>query len=322
MKKFLGILFLALLLNGCDDGDATVEQISFDESNIVSCPYNKNLIFKITENRVMIVNLTSSETTFENNPGSRSVAIGSGAAVTYRVYSGALNSETLCNNPAPITPVAILEWPATRGTMEVTTTIIPNEPNTETGQVTIKQYRHAVVLRNLELTKSDGTTQVLGDYPLGNYITTPENTLSFDFLEDNPLAKCPSANTVYNATNIAGEGMYIQNLDTATLLNSTILNTPKTVNIGSAQNTLVYRLFDGSIASGQNENYFCNGAATPGTKEEWVAIAGTIEVVTVTNTPGYKHTFRLKNVTFKKKDNNSTFYFGNDMLFGELLTLD
>ncbi|MFT3793178.1 hypothetical protein [Flavobacterium sp.] len=325
MKKFLGLLFLVFLLNGCDHGDASVEQITFDDSNIASCTNDQNLFFKITENRVMILRLGSgvNPQPFQNDPGARTVNVGSGLSVSYRVYSGALNSQTLCSNPAPLTPVAILEWPAARGTMEIITTIIPKEPNPETGQIEIANYRHAVVLKNLELTKSDGTTQVLGDYPLGNYLTTPTD-LALDFEEADELKICSSTNKVYNAQNIASEGLSIENISPA-LLDSSILNTPKTALVGSTENILIYRLFEGNIPAGENQNFFC-GNLVVGVREQWqglngvVGSSGIIEVITTTTSNGFKHSFRLKNVTFKKKDNNSTFFYGIDMPIGELLT--
>jgi hypothetical protein len=58
--------------------------------------------------------------------------------------------------------------------------------------------------------------------------------------------------------------------------------------------------------------------------EEWVAqpgvtgTSGIIEVTTTTNGTGYLHTIKLKGVTFQK--GNNTFYYGNDILYGNLLT--
>ncbi len=316
MKKFLGILFVFLVLAGCDDGDATVDAVSFDDSSVASC---NNLVFKITENRAMILKFDNVAEAFINDPTPdgtpRAVAVGTGVDASYRVYSGALSAETICIAPAPIEPVAILEWPAESGTVQITTLLVPKPADPVTGQIGISKYRHTIVLKDLRLKKPDGTTQVFTDYPLGTYLTDPENNLPFGF-DAEDVRLCPTTNTLYNAQTSGAEGLYVQNVDVS-LLDTTVLNQPKTATLGQTNNVLVYRLLASSIPTGENENYFCSGSSSPAVKEEWRAVEGTIEVITTEEAGHFKHTIRLKNVRFKK--GNSTFYYGNDMLYGELL---
>lgn len=323
MKKIFGLLFLVFIMNGCDDGDATVDAITFDDTNALNCG---QLVYKITENRAMIIKFNSVASiaeAFVNDPGVRTKSVGTDASVIYRVYNGAVIPDALCATPPPIYPSAVLEWPASKGTIEVTTSSILSEPNPETGQTKINKYRHRIIFKGLELNKPDGSSQIYNEYVLGNFETNPTNTLPFSF-EADQVKLCPSNTTLYNAQNSGAEGLYIQNLDPA-LLDTSVLNTPKTKIITDTENVLIYRLLAGSIPSGQNENYFCSGSDNPAVKEEWRGVGGAnglnaaIEVITTTNSgSGFLHTIRLKNVTFRK--GNSTFFYGYDMLYGELLT--
>lgn len=315
MKKFLGILFAFLVLAGCDDGDATVDSISFDDSNVAVC---NNLVFKITENRAMILNFDNvaqafvKDATLEGSP--RQFTVGSDVEVTYRVYSGALSSTVFCSSPPPIDPAAILEWPAESGKVEITTTLVPTEPDPTTGQIGISTYRHSVVLKDLRLKKPDGTTQVFTEYLLGTYQTNPDNALSLVF-DPEDVRLCPDTNLVYNAPNNGGKGLFIQNIDAA-LLDTSVLGTVKSAAITNVNNIVVYRLLEAAIPAGTNENYFCTGATSPATKEEWRAVSGTIEVVTIIEAGYYKHSIRIKNAWFRK--GNSQFFYGPDRLYGEL----
>ena len=107
--------------------------------------------------------------------------------------------------------------------------------------------------------------------------------------------------------------LVIENPDADLIQNSGTVTRP----IGNTSNKLVYRLYNESLPASLVD-YFC-GTSTPNTptvKEEWIATEGTIEIVNTTS-GGFLHTFRLKNVTFKR--GNSSFYYGDDILYGELL---
>jgi hypothetical protein len=320
MKKFFGLLFLVFLLNGCDDGDVTVDSITFDEVDALTCNL---LVYKITENQAMIIKLPENSNAFSNEPTSglpRIKTIGSDINVTYRIYSGTVTADAICASPPPIAPIATTEWIATAGTVEITTIPVYAEADPETGQQKISKYRHAIVFRNIKFAKPDGTDQSYDPYVFGNFYTNPTYTLPLDF-DPTEVALCPSTNTLYNAKNGGKEGLYIQNFDASLL--STDLGV-KTANIGQTNNKVIYRYFIGTLASGANEDYFCSAntlATPPGTAEEWLAADGNgtngiIEVTTTSFGSGVKHTIRLKGVTFRR--GNSTFYYGNDMPYGEL----
>ncbi|HMI07265.1 MAG TPA: hypothetical protein VK528_06950, partial [Flavobacterium sp.] len=179
MKKFLGILVLVFLLNGCDDGDVTVNIIDFDGSAVGACGL---LAYKLTENRALIIKLPGEQddlsaftNAFANDatPADTptTLDIPGEATVTYRAYNGNISSDVLCSNPPPISPIAVEEWTATAGSIEITTTQINNAPNAETGQVTISKYQHSIVLKNMKYLKPDGTNQEEPFRALGNYST-------------------------------------------------------------------------------------------------------------------------------------------------------
>ncbi|SCY79209.1 hypothetical protein [Flavobacterium caeni] len=325
MKKFFGLLILVGLLASCDDGDVTVDTITFDDVDAKTCGL---LVYKLTENQAMIITLPSGSDAFVNEPTAagnpRTKTIGGGINVTFRTYSGTVTDPVLCTTPAPISPIATTEWLATAGTVEITTTPVYSEPNPETGQIRLNRYRHAVVFRNIKFAKPDGTDQSYSEYVFGNYFTNPTYSLPLSFVPEN-VALCPSTNTFYNAQNGGKEGLYIQNFDAA-LLSTDNLGVAKTAVIGQANNRVVYRYFIGTLPSGGNQDYFCSSGTTlatpPGTAEEWIAADGNngngiVEVTTTLFGSGYKHTIRLRGVTFVK--GASSFYYGNDILIGELI---
>lgn len=319
MKKIFGLLFLVLLVNSCDDGDATVQTVTFDDTDAKTCG---ELIYRITENRVMILKLNdATDGLFVNDPTAegviRTASIPAMATVTYREYDGTLTGSTLCDSPPPLTPIATLEWQAAEGTVEVTTTAILSTPNTETGATTISKYRHRIVFRNLKLVKPDGTTQNYPEYVFGNYDTPVTNTLPFQF-EALDVEVCPATNTIYNAQNSGAEGLYIQNYS-ATMLDTSNLGTPRSFAIGLDENAVIYKLLASSIPAGGNADYFCTGSTTPIPLEQWQAVEGTIEVTTSQTADYFEHEIRLKNVYFQK--GNSRFYYGDNILYGTLRIL-
>jgi hypothetical protein len=324
MKKYLGLLAFLILLNGCDDGDLTVEAINFTNVTAGSCG---EIIYKINGTEALFIKIPATLEPFKNELTSvgspRPFAIGGDIVVRYRGYNGPVSAENICPNVIqPITPVATVEWIATAGTIEITTTPIYSAPDAVTGRVTLEKYNHNIVIRGLKFSKPDGE-QFYDVFTFGDY-TTDATDLGLVFPSSNAHI-CPSGNTIYNIADSRSEGIFIQNIDPA-LLSITTLNVPKTGLISSATNKLSYRLLQTAIGVDAVEDYFCSSAipSSPEVNEEWLAddgvanVSGIIEVTTTTNGPSFLHTIRLKGVTFRK--GASTFYFGNDILFGEIIT--
>lgn len=320
MKKFLGLLVFILVLNGCNDGDMKIETINFEDVQAASCG---ETIYKLNGNEALYLKIPESQNAFINDitpaGAPRTILIGGQVSVTYRAYNGPVTMANICSTPGPITPVATQEWIATSGTIEIATIAVYSSPDATTGAVKILKYIHNITFKNIVFAKPSGT-QVYETFPFGEY-STPATTLPMNFNPED-VAVCPSGNLLYNARTNGIEAMYIQNFD-ANLLSIANLGVAKTGLISAASNTLVYRLFETALTT-NNEAYFCGGLpAVPAINEEWVAnsgvenVSGIIEVTTTTNGSGYLHTIRLKAVTFQK--DNSTFYLGDNVLFGLLL---
>lgn len=56
MKRILSLLAFTLLLNSCDDGNLTQENISFDTVSVQKCATNQ-LLYKLKDNEALILKL-------------------------------------------------------------------------------------------------------------------------------------------------------------------------------------------------------------------------------------------------------------------------
>ncbi len=312
MKKILQLLILVLLLNGCDDGDVAVETINFDDITANSCG---EIIYKLKEEESLFMNIPASKNAFANDETGagipNKIQIGGDVSVKYRFYDGKVSVDNICMIAGPITPVAIEEWVATSGTIEITTTARYSNPDATTGQNKIIKYNHYIVFKNIVFAKPDGTDIKYETFVFGDYLTNA-TALPFSF-DPKLVANCPTNSKIYNARNSGVESLVIENPDSDLIQNSGTVTRP----ISSTSNKLVYRLYNTSLPASLLD-YFCGTSIpiTPTIKEEWVATEGTIEIVNTTS-GGFLHTIRLKNVTFKR--DNSSFYYGDDILYGELL---
>jgi hypothetical protein len=323
MKKILGLLILMLTLNGCDDGNVKIETINFDTAAIVSCG---DFFYKLKSNEALFIKIPAAANAFENKitplNAPRIITIGDDVSLTYRAYNGTVTSANICTLPQPISPVVIEEWVATAGRIEITATTLLSTPDAATGATRILKYNHNIVIKDLKFLKSNGETITYEEFPYGDY-TTNATVLSLIFPKGD-ISKCSLTNTIYNINESRTAGIYIQNID-ASLLSTTNLGVAKTGLINLTTNKLAYRLFNSAI-TGTNSNYFCSTPFPVDTivNEEWIAqngianTSGIIEVITTTNGSGFLHSIRLKGVTFQR--NGSTFFYGNDILIGELIT--
>lgn len=321
MKNILGLLFLLFIFNGCDDGDLTVENIDFAAVTTNTCG---ETLYKLNGNEAMFIKIPSSLNAFPNEirPADSPlvIPIGGDVSVTYRAYDGAVGAGNICSTPSPITPIATEEWTASAGTIEIST-IAVYTTNETTGATSIARFVHNIIFKNIVFSKLVGT-QIYETFVFGEYNTTP-TVLPFDFNPDD-LKLC-SNNVLYNARTNGIEGIAIDNFDTS-LLSTDNLGVTKTALISSTTNKLLYLLFSTAITVANNDDYFCAGFPSfQPISELWVAqdgvadVSGRIEVTTTTNGPNsYFHTIVLKVVTFQK--GNSTFYYGNSVLLGNLLT--
>jgi hypothetical protein len=322
MKKILGLLIVSVLFAGCDDGNVVVESIDLKDAKLIKCAQN-NILFKINSNQSMLLEIK--ETTilpFKNETGIRTVAIDNSInKLLFRTYNGDVKETNICGTTLDAFPSTKEEWIALYGNVEVNTTVIKTEPNTNNA-TRIKTYNHAILLKNIGWQKPDGTTQQQAEMAFGVYQTNPDYDLAFGFDSDTntDVIKSSCDKSIFN---FSGRESLRLKLDDATY-NSLFTNVPSTKNaLLNNSNTLTYSLFNNLI----NNAYFCTSPlpSTPILLEEWKAengisdLLGTISVVTSTQTSTqFKHTITLKGVTFKK--GNVSFYYGETIEMGSFIT--
>lgn len=317
MKRVLGLLVFALALNSCDDGDLTLETISFENTATQSCS-NKNIIYKLKEKEALLLQIDTTKLTTEPSlAGNPTILdINSTNKLFYRFYDGKIASANICEAIPPATPLVTDQWIATNGKIQIFTSAVKTT-NTTDNSTKITGYNYNIVFKNITFSKNSGT-QVYETFPFGDYVisTTP---LPFAFKKI--VEQCPTSKQIYNYS--SNESLTLDNIDPALIVNSpTPLNSPRTGLISDTTNKLTYRLFSGLLTA----DYFCKtpDPTTPAISQTWNAVAGIsnvsgiVEVTTTTNGTGFKHTIVLKKVTLKKGNND--FQLGDNYLYGELLT--
>ena len=324
MKKLLLSLCSIALLNSCDDGDLTLETINFDSAIAQECSLN-NVVYKINGNQLLLIEIPATSLPFENKIGDKTFAINASNKVIYRGYNNTVSSASICSTIPPASPSVTEEWNAIAGTISIQTTAIYSAANSLTGAIKISKYRHAITFNNITFAKPNGN-QVYETFVFGDFDTNA-TSLPMTFNPDS-IQLCSNSSTLYNAQNGGIEGLFIQNLS-STLLDTSVLGTAKTALINTNnENLLTYRLFSLALTLGGTSTYFCASPLpdSPLVKEEWTGQAGVsntsgiIEVTTTTNGSGYSHSIHLKSVTFSNTLAGSTFYYGDDILIGTLLT--
>ncbi len=317
MKKVLSLLVFAIVITGCDDGNLTQEDISFEDVRTQSCS-NNDVIYKLKENEALLLEIPESSFTSEPTAVDDPTIININAnnRVVYRFYYGKIETDNICETIPPATPVVVDQWNAADGQIQITTTMVKTT-NATNNSTKITGYNHNIVFKNITFAKNNGT-QVYETFPFGDYITTATN-LPFNF--DQTLEKCSDSNQVYNYN--SSEAIILTVDPTLIANEATPLNSPRTGLIGTTQNILTYRLFKELLTA----DYFCKAVTPtiPAINQQWDAVAGVsdasgiIEVTTTTNGPGsFIHTIVLKKVILKK--GNSNFTLGDSYTLGELIT--
>ena len=321
MKRVFSLLLLVLLLNGCDDGDLTLETIDFEDATTQSCSTN-DIIYKLKEKEALLFEIP--ESSFENEPTAPDSPTiididNSTYRVVYRFYNGTVATDNICNTIPPALPSVTDQWTATSGKIQIITTAVKTTNTTE-NSTRISGYNHNIVFKNITFDKGNGT-QVYETFPFGDYVT-PSAPLPFGF--DKIVEQCStSTKQIYNY--VSSEAITIDFIDPKLIENTeTPLNTPRTGLLSSVKNKLTYRLYSNGVLT---PNYFCSTTVPtlPSISEEWNAVngvagvSGIIEVTTIkSGTTAYKHTIVIKNATLKK--GNSDFKLGDSYIYGELLT--
>ena len=313
MKKIIGLFLITTLLNSCDDGDLTQENINFDAVAVQKCTQN-SLLYKLNENEALIFDATSIN--FPTETMDQEFAISPANRVIYRFYNNLVTTATICEIIPPVTPIVSDEWSASAGNIIIKTTANKTPPDSDNG-TRITGYSHNITFKNITFSKSNGT-QVYETFTFGAYVTSA-TILPFNFRKI--LKQCPISKQLFD--NNSSEAL-ILDIDPTLIVNApTPLNSPRTGLISNTKNKLTYKLFSGGLLTA---DYFCKSTlpTTPEVNEEWIAVSGVenvsgiIEVTTTVFGQGFNHKVIIKKAKLKR--GNSDFLLGDNYIYGELLT--
>ncbi|MET3027851.1 hypothetical protein ABXT06_14325 [Flavobacterium sp. UW10123] len=322
MKKYAALLLFALLLNGCDDGDLTVDKIDFDDiAESQSCdPTTNTLLYKLKPQEAILLQLP--EGAIKNDPGDYTYTIDAKTYnVVYRAYDGTVAKENICGLIPPSTPKVTEEWLATNGVIEISTSQ-NEEPNKTDDGTRITGYTHSIIFKNITFDKPSGL-QTQPEFKFGIYktVVSPAN-LTFKTNPNGLAYECDEVARVYNYNNTFY--LSIDDIDPALLVNVvTPSNEPRTSLITATQNKVFYKTAKegtGSITPA----FVCAKIqpSAPAIEETWTGqlgvanTSGIIEVTTTKTAQIYEHTIVLKNVVLQK--GNSSFKLGSSFVLGKI----
>lgn len=140
MRKFLAILFLALFVFSCDDGDIIVTEFDFEDSNLNLCSIgnlgNNNIFYKIDNTNLKTFSLSFSNNNFEagttanlQSADTISFVLNQNNQVLYRTYDGEIPSNYFCVGIPPTHPLVLEEYYSTGGTVSFITFVTEQDDN-------------------------------------------------------------------------------------------------------------------------------------------------------------------------------------------------
>jgi len=330
MKKYASLLLLALFLNGCDDGDLTIETIEFADVTATSCDTTNTLLYKLKTQEALLLQLPSGD--LINNPTKDGAPItytidDSNYRVFYRSYTGEITKSNICDAIPPSSPTVTDEWRAKAGIIQITTKADYKTPAPEDGHTEITGYTHNIIFNNITWKKPTGPDVIEPVYSFGDFKTTVTPVVVT--FSDDVAEYCETYKKVYNDNTTSA--LVIENFDTENLIKNedTPTGVPRksVINLNKTTNKLYYRIYKNPLPEKTNADYFClqTTPSTPTVSSTWVGedgtmdVSGTIEVTTTSTTSNFKHKIVLKKVKLTK--GNSTFNLANEFVLGTVTTV-
>lgn len=320
MKKYVSLLLFALLLNGCDDGDLTVDTIDFDEVTSTSCDTTNTLIYKLKTQEALLLQMLPKSIINEDKDTIVYNIDDTNYRVLYRAYNGTVAKENICGTIPPKTPSVTEEWIGIAGKIQIATAAVYKTPAPTDGHTEIIGYNHNIIFKNITFSKPSGP-QVEVEYPFGDF-KTDVTPIVVNFTNPDVAKQCTITNKVFNDNGITS--LAIENFDTATLFvnEPTPVGQPRKGLINqNNKNNLFYKVY-ATLLPTKTEDYIC--AATPPSspivRDTWVGVdgvqnvSGIIEVTTTTAVNTFYHKVVLRNVTLKK--GNNTFKLATEFSLG------
>lgn len=133
MKNVFTLLFVAVLLISCDDGDLIVTDFNFENKKLQWCgDSNSQLLFNINNEQVHEAIAfrfkldTPTPQFFATEEGQTTIPLTSENQIIYRVFDGEVESAYFCNNVPPVSPKVTEEYRTTSGGEVLITTTVLN----------------------------------------------------------------------------------------------------------------------------------------------------------------------------------------------------
>ena len=162
---FLGIFLFLGLLTACNDGNYSIERITFRGTEAYSCTGDTTttFLYKTQEKQALILQFRAG--LLSNRADSITGQIGSGYTLLYRIFDAPPTSSYFCTSPPATSPRVTSEIQAQGGTVSIVTREI-----VDTVAGTVK-YKHLVRIRDLNITNENGERLIEKDFNFGSYQT-------------------------------------------------------------------------------------------------------------------------------------------------------
>ena len=156
MKRTFPIISLLLiLLIACNDGNYTVERITFTSSEATSCTRDTTATFLYKTQGKEALILQFSAGTLKNQVDSITGNIGNNYKLFYRTFDEAPSQSYFCSSPPATSPKVLSQIEAQGGTVIIVT-----------------RYNHLVRIKDLLLTNDNGERLIEQNFNFGSYQTT------------------------------------------------------------------------------------------------------------------------------------------------------
>lgn len=299
-------VFLTFL--SCNDGEITVDNFDFSNSTTQAC-YNGTpnfFMYRISNSEVLFIRMPESHL---DNPITPAISPreltplnveAANVDVIYRIYNGNLTPNIICNPIPPQTPIVIEQWLASSGLINFTTNV-SKENITYMGSqnaTRVRGYNHEIQFQNITFNRPNGIQQFYQSLPYGSFQTNLVNPFP-NFT--GPIRLCnDGSDRILLYKNVGNQILQI-NLPTSLFANENTNNTPRTALINDT-NVMRYIVFNTVVPV--NNNAYCTATLTE--LESWRGRNGTantngiIEVETVQDSEGFRHTVTLKRVILER----------------------
>ncbi len=171
LKKIFAVLLLfpALVLQSCDDGDLDIASFEFDEKVNVCGTYTLYRLSTDGQKEALIVTLTSQQIRKDEEPVLPvQVTTGGLYTVTDRVFKEAVTSSYFCSTIPPVEPVVVRNWEGVSGFI-----LVENRPVYDDDGETVTAWEHIIVLNDVVLESGEEKLIFNDTYLFGTFTSSP-----------------------------------------------------------------------------------------------------------------------------------------------------